>query len=422
MGYNLETEMYEGYIYKIVNDVNDKIYIGQTTTTIQARWHGHTSAAINDKRNKSVLYKAMCKYGRDKFHIIELRQVECKTKEELIGKLNALEQSYIKEYKCTINDEPGGYNTEYGGNNKQVNGRHVCKYDLNLNFIEDYCSIEEAGRRNGVDGCTIWSVCHHDYYTAGGYVWAFYGEPPVMPPTKEESAQKRIETFHKNYKPVKKEKKIKPFISHALPKEVKELNRKQRLGDDGRRIFQYNAFGEVIHIYNSFTDAIDHIPIKSQELRLNLSGKNLQYNNTILRYEEDPFDKFPQSKKLHPIDLYDLQGNYINRFATLKEVEDLIGGDSSEITKAIKRGGSYMGFLFADYGKPLQRKLNRMHKTYLMLDCNMNIIKEFESRKAVANFLNKGDCYKSLDKAIKTKQIYENYYWQIKEEFPINSN
>ena len=34
MSYNKETGMYEGYIYKIVNDINDKVYIGHTQKTI----------------------------------------------------------------------------------------------------------------------------------------------------------------------------------------------------------------------------------------------------------------------------------------------------------------------------------------------------------------------------------------------------
>lgn len=35
MAYNKETGMYEGYIYKIINNINNKAYIGQTITTIR---------------------------------------------------------------------------------------------------------------------------------------------------------------------------------------------------------------------------------------------------------------------------------------------------------------------------------------------------------------------------------------------------
>lgn len=38
MSYNVKTEMYEGYIYKITNCVNGHMYIGQTMRTIETRW------------------------------------------------------------------------------------------------------------------------------------------------------------------------------------------------------------------------------------------------------------------------------------------------------------------------------------------------------------------------------------------------
>ena len=35
MAYNQETGLYEGFIYKITNDINDKVYIGQTILHLQ---------------------------------------------------------------------------------------------------------------------------------------------------------------------------------------------------------------------------------------------------------------------------------------------------------------------------------------------------------------------------------------------------
>ena len=41
MSYNKETGMWEGFIYKITNDINDKVYIGQTTQTVEDRFKQH---------------------------------------------------------------------------------------------------------------------------------------------------------------------------------------------------------------------------------------------------------------------------------------------------------------------------------------------------------------------------------------------
>ena len=61
-----------GYIYKISNYVNSKVYIGQTTLSVQQRFEQHLRAS-NTKSKKSLhLYLAMNKYGKDKFYIEQL--------------------------------------------------------------------------------------------------------------------------------------------------------------------------------------------------------------------------------------------------------------------------------------------------------------------------------------------------------------
>lgn len=45
-----------GYIYKITNQINNKVYIGQTSRTIEKRWKDHQKSAIIDQ---TPLYRAM---------------------------------------------------------------------------------------------------------------------------------------------------------------------------------------------------------------------------------------------------------------------------------------------------------------------------------------------------------------------------
>ena len=52
-------------IYKIENQVNQKVYIGQSTN-ITTRWRRHRSEASN-LNNSYPLYCAMRKYGLDNF-------------------------------------------------------------------------------------------------------------------------------------------------------------------------------------------------------------------------------------------------------------------------------------------------------------------------------------------------------------------
>lgn len=118
-----------GWIYKIYNDVNDKVYIGQTVRNVERRWQEHLNNAKNHlKERKYAIYEAMNKYGIDKFHIEILK--ECPNNE-----LNDYEKAYIKEYNSVA---PNGYNLTYGGD-----GNIRLDYDW---VIEKYyeCNQNEA--------------------------------------------------------------------------------------------------------------------------------------------------------------------------------------------------------------------------------------------------------------------------------------
>ena len=59
-----------GSIYKIINKVNNKVYIGQTIRPIKERFAEHLRSADGNYNNRP-LHDAMNKYGKDNF-VIEL--------------------------------------------------------------------------------------------------------------------------------------------------------------------------------------------------------------------------------------------------------------------------------------------------------------------------------------------------------------
>lgn len=65
MSFNVIDKKYHGYIYKISNINNKKIYIGQTRRNINIRWNEHILHSKNEKKSNTVLYKAMKKYDID---------------------------------------------------------------------------------------------------------------------------------------------------------------------------------------------------------------------------------------------------------------------------------------------------------------------------------------------------------------------
>ena len=58
-----------GYIYKISNTINDKVYIGKTAFSIEKRFKEHCQDAFKEHNEKRPLYSAMRKYGVEHFHI-----------------------------------------------------------------------------------------------------------------------------------------------------------------------------------------------------------------------------------------------------------------------------------------------------------------------------------------------------------------
>ena len=105
-------------IYKITNLINNKVYIGLTTTTLDYRWARHVTESKNPQNTKH-LYKAMRKYGIDSFNIEEIDRAET------LDELGELERKYIKEYNST--DYKCGYNLTAGGERNQYDGNSQAK-------------------------------------------------------------------------------------------------------------------------------------------------------------------------------------------------------------------------------------------------------------------------------------------------------
>lgn len=104
----------EGSIYKIYNDINDKLYIGKTVTSLEERFKQHVKDSKRRRNEKRPLYNAMNKYGINHFHI------------ELIEKCNLEELSAREIYWI------GYYNTYHNGYNATLGGDGTILYDYDL--------------------------------------------------------------------------------------------------------------------------------------------------------------------------------------------------------------------------------------------------------------------------------------------------
>lgn len=116
-----------GFIYKITNDINGKIYIGKTEhIDPDERFKEHLQDYKRRRNEKRPLYDAMNKYGVEhfRFEVIE----ECKNTSDR-------EIYWIEFYRTYIGYEDcNGYNATLGGDGRSylnINEENVVDYYLN---------------------------------------------------------------------------------------------------------------------------------------------------------------------------------------------------------------------------------------------------------------------------------------------------
>lgn len=89
-------------IYTITNLVNNKMYVGLTTVTLDRRWREHTYRSSSC----SAIHRAIKKYGKDNFEIKVIDTAES------ISELKEKEAYWIAKLNTLA---PNGYNLTTGG-------------------------------------------------------------------------------------------------------------------------------------------------------------------------------------------------------------------------------------------------------------------------------------------------------------------
>lgn len=113
-----------GFIYKIENLINKKVYIGQTTKQKPSkREKEHYRQLINDNHYNSHLQYAFNKYGKSNFKFNVLNWANSKTE------LNILEVYFINKYDALNSDK--GYNIREGGSNGKLSDKTKQKLSEN---------------------------------------------------------------------------------------------------------------------------------------------------------------------------------------------------------------------------------------------------------------------------------------------------
>lgn len=307
---------YCGIIYRYVNRINGKGYIGQTIHPVN-RHKSHLGNAKSETPN-GIFGKALKRYGIRCFDYYILDIKSDKDEEVLHQLLDESEKYYIKWYHTSVKE--WGYNIAPGGwglpSQSQIE-KAVDMFDLSGQYLKTFPSLSKASAQLGFSGPTIRQVCNHIHYTAGGYLWAWSGEKPILPPDN--------------------------------------------------RVFAYNENGEYVTEYENEFIASKCLGGKNGGIYLALKDKyRMAYGFYWRRYKEIsiPLSDFPKA-----VYAYDTNGYFVKGFINLSKAKEFIKDvATSSISHAIIRKTAHKGYLWrTEYSERIDptdgRFINKMPVT-----------------------------------------------------------
>jgi len=239
-----------GYIYKVINTINEDFYIGQTRSKPLKRLYQHKAdakKALKNGYNTSKFHNAMNFYGKENFTIVVIEEV-------INDELDTREVYWISELKPKYNIYPGGRSRgEYKGRvstdaMKQATidalSIKTFQYSLEGLFIKEWKTSREAadwlGHRKYIKN--INATMNNKQPTTGGYMWfkEYQGEI------------------------------IQPFISNR---------------GGIRKVAQYTMSGELIKVWNSMSESKKD-GFATSAITMCCKGVRNHHKNYIWKYYE----------------------------------------------------------------------------------------------------------------------------------------
>ena len=307
-------------IYMIKNNINNKVYIGQSSD-IKKRWKKHIEDLNNKNHHNYHLQGAWDKYGSSNFEFVIL---EICDKSELDKK----EEFYIKKYNSLKN----GYNLDNGGSGcvgykhskEEINKMRlshdpvaVIQFDINFNKINEFCGgISHAAKelkytRDCIKRCCdrsskslLYKNCYWVYkyeYENENFSWEKFLNFEFITNKKEKKTTnfKTVCQYDKNKNLIKKWHSYKDIRSagfnikriHTICKQQK--NQKTYCGyiwayegynfDDGyfdsvlnptnkhveslkKKVYQIDINGDIVNIFNSISEAANAVGVSSSKI------------------------------------------------------------------------------------------------------------------------------------------------------------
>ena len=249
-----------GFIYKITNISNNKVYVGQTSRSVNVRWKEHLRHSDEINTHNRYFANAISKYGVDSFVVETIEECDNKI-------LDERECFWIKYYNS--NNRDCGYNLTVGGN-----GSRILDYEKIYSLWDNGMGTGEIAKRLGISQSNLINILHgHDGYSseeglARGYnhvrktkgnavaQYTLSGDFVQSFESSKEASRKISKSSHHNiFKCCKERKGLSGgyqwrFLDDEPPGEYKG-----KVSGYSRQVAQYDLDGNLICIFNSISEA-----------------------------------------------------------------------------------------------------------------------------------------------------------------------
>ena len=159
-------------IYKAINKINNKAYIGLTQRSLQERKLEHLR---HSNIENTYFHRAINKYGKDSFDWIILDDSAT-----TLAELKELEKKYIQEHNTLA---PSGYNIAPGGESGSFEKRRDYSYGnnpaaipiINLTTLEIFDSLKRASEIYNISVESL-SKAIKNRQASANCLWDYYRE------------------------------------------------------------------------------------------------------------------------------------------------------------------------------------------------------------------------------------------------------
>lgn len=335
-----------GYIYRITNKLNGKVYVGQTKQEVRERWYQHKSP--NSRCPK--LRNAIQKYGVENFSLdiicICFDDDLCRFEIEYIKKYDSYENGYnatlggesatawSEEMRKAMSEKMTGrkLSPEHAAKNRgvtapmygrkhsaetralmsinthPVNKQEVDQFTLDGKFVKRFDSLTAAAAAIDVKKTTIMCACNRENGTSQGFRWKWVTphEPPAKKPDDKRGA---------NFKG-----------KHHSEETKRQLRLKSNW--NGYKVDQFTFDGKFVKRFDCLREAGDSIDTSVKGVRDVCNGICKYAKQYVWRWVVDP-NTPPQD--IEPltgvyIDKFTLDGEFVERFLRLKDAAASVNG------------------------------------------------------------------------------------------------